>query len=73
MYNAKRLHSSLDYVPPDEFEVEYLRCSWSDGMDSLGALQLFSCQFDCQLTVEGRLAAGRTALQGERREREGGG
>jgi Integrase core domain len=36
VYNAKRLHSSLDYVPPDEFEVNYLRCSWSDGMDSLG-------------------------------------
>jgi transposase InsO family protein len=26
VYNAKRLHSSLDYVPPDEFEVAYLRC-----------------------------------------------
>jgi putative transposase len=26
VYNAKRLHSSLDYVPPDEFEVDYLRC-----------------------------------------------
>jgi hypothetical protein len=24
VYNAKRLHSSLEYVPPDEFEAEYL-------------------------------------------------
>jgi putative transposase len=23
VYNAKRLHSSLDYVPPDEFELKY--------------------------------------------------
>jgi hypothetical protein len=22
-YNVKRLHSSLDYVPPDEFELKY--------------------------------------------------
>lgn len=26
VYNAKRLHSSLDYVPPDEFEAQYLKC-----------------------------------------------
>ncbi len=26
VYNAKRLHSSLDYVPPDEFELEYALC-----------------------------------------------
>jgi putative transposase len=26
VYNAKRLHSSLEYVPPDEFEAEYLTC-----------------------------------------------
>jgi putative transposase len=26
VYNAKRLHSSLDYVPPDEFEENYLTC-----------------------------------------------
>jgi len=25
VYNAKRLHSSLDYVPPDEFELKYER------------------------------------------------
>ncbi len=26
VYNAKRLHSSLDYVPPDEFELNYAMC-----------------------------------------------
>jgi putative transposase len=26
VYNAKRLHSSLDYVPPDEFELKYSMC-----------------------------------------------
>ena len=26
VYNAKRLHSSLKYVPPDEFEAKYLMC-----------------------------------------------
>jgi putative transposase len=48
VYNTKRLHSSLDYVPPDEFESTYLKCSCMDGMDFLGALQPFSCQHSCQ-------------------------
>jgi transposase InsO family protein len=26
VYNTKRLHSSLDYVPPDEFEFKYATC-----------------------------------------------
>jgi transposase InsO family protein len=26
VYNAKRLHSSLDYMPPDEFELKYSMC-----------------------------------------------
>ncbi len=26
VYNAKRLHSSLDSLPPEEFEAKYLRC-----------------------------------------------
>ena len=25
-YHAKCLHSSLDYVPPDEFELKYAMC-----------------------------------------------
>jgi putative transposase len=26
VYNAKRLHSSLEYVPPNEFEEKYFKC-----------------------------------------------
>jgi transposase InsO family protein len=26
VYNAKRLHSSLDDMPPDEFELKYSMC-----------------------------------------------
>jgi len=26
VYNTKRLHSSLDYLPPDEFEFKYAMC-----------------------------------------------
>ncbi len=26
VYNATRLHLSLDYVPPDEFELQFLLC-----------------------------------------------
>lgn len=38
VYNAKRLHSSLDNIPPDEFEAQYLKCSSLGGMHFLGAL-----------------------------------
>jgi hypothetical protein len=40
VYNAERLHSSLDYVPPDEFELKYAICSCLSGLDFLGALQI---------------------------------
>ena len=26
VYNAKRFHSSLNYVPPNEFELQYVMC-----------------------------------------------
>ena len=26
VYNTKRLHSSLDHMPPDEFELKYTMC-----------------------------------------------
>jgi transposase InsO family protein len=26
VYHPKRLHSSLEYVPPDEFELQYALC-----------------------------------------------
>jgi hypothetical protein len=38
VYNAKRIHSSLDYVPPDEFEWKYAMCEHLCGLDFLGAL-----------------------------------
>ena len=44
MYNAKRLHSSLNNIPPEEFEADYLKCSCSVGMDFLGHSNfLLSC------------------------------
>jgi putative transposase len=39
VYNAKRLHSSLDDVPPDEVELKYSMCSCLVGLDFLGALR----------------------------------
>ena len=36
VYNAKRLNSSLDYVPPDEFELKYAMCYRLGGLDFLG-------------------------------------
>jgi integrase-like protein len=47
VYNAKRLHSSLEYVPPDEFELKYAMCSCLSGLDFLGALQVHCCQMCC--------------------------
>jgi hypothetical protein len=38
VYNAKWLHSSLAYVPPDEFELKYAMCERLSGLDFLGAL-----------------------------------
>jgi hypothetical protein len=48
VYNAKRLHPSLDDVPPDEFELQYALCSRLSGLDFLGALQDVCCQRGCQ-------------------------
>jgi hypothetical protein len=73
VYNTKRLHSSLDDVPPVEFELQYALCLRLSGLDFLGALYAFSCQSGCQPLVEGRLTAGRTALQAERSAGEGAG
>jgi hypothetical protein len=50
-YNAKRLHSSLDYVPPDEFELKYAMCSRLGGLDFLGALQRIGCQLRCKVEM----------------------
>ena len=36
--HAKHLHSSLDDVPPDEFEANFPTCSRLSGLDFLGAL-----------------------------------
>jgi hypothetical protein len=49
VYNAKRLHSSLDNVPPDECELKYAMCSRLSGLDFLGALQTLFCQFGCEV------------------------
>ena len=38
VYDAKCLHSSLEYVPPDEFEANYFMCWCRGGMDFTGAL-----------------------------------
>jgi hypothetical protein len=38
VYHLQRLHSSLDYVPPDEFELKYAMCERLRGLDFLGAL-----------------------------------
>ena len=37
--NAKGLHSSLAYMPPDEFELNYAMCERLSGLNFLGALQ----------------------------------
>jgi putative transposase len=40
IYNAKRLHSSLDYMPPDEFELKNAMCYRISGLDFWGAFQI---------------------------------
>ncbi len=49
--HAKRLHSSLDYVPPDEFELNYSLCSCLGGLDFLEALHSVNRLLCCQLTT----------------------
>ena len=50
VYNAKRLHSLLDYVLPDEFELKYSMGSCLGGMGFLGALHNINCQKNCHST-----------------------
>jgi hypothetical protein len=64
VYNAKRLHSSLEYVPPDEFEANHLKCSCMDGMGFLGALQAIYCQLCCQCRPGMAALTGRTRFSG---------
>ena len=47
VYNAKRLLSSLDCMPPDEFELKYAMCYHLSGLDFLGALQAGRRQLLC--------------------------
>ena len=55
VYNTKCLHSSLDYVPPDEFEFKYAMCERLGRMDFLGALHDDCCQFCCQQEKSGQI------------------
>ncbi len=48
--NAKRLHSLLDYVLPDEFELKYSMGSCLGGLGFLGALHNINCQKNCHST-----------------------
>lgn len=47
VYNAKCLHSSLDYLPLNEFELKYAMCSCLGGLEFLGGLKSINCQTNC--------------------------
>jgi hypothetical protein len=75
VYNAKRLHSSFNDVPLDEFEADVLRCSCTGGKDFSGAFHTYSCQCGCQPAfgdsfLQCEIASVASLAEGSRESRE---